>query len=239
MEAGVAKYDPNIMRHEAKERGFELAIGDTETITAIENHIEKNIGTGGTVFHEIVSDLVHIDVHMVPPSEKFPWNTLITSGMSTKAMTVPEGAEEYAFAELAILLPAHWKLDEASFKDENNYWPVRLLKTLARLPHEYDTWLGYGHTVPNGDPAVPYASNTPFTGAMLMPFPYAYPDFFRLKINEEKTITFYIVLPMLTEEMDYKLKNGADKLADNFNKNNALVVDNGRKSCRPKFLGLF
>ena len=32
-------------------------------------------------------------------------------------------------------------------KDEKWYWPIRLLKSLARLPIASDTWLGFGHTM--------------------------------------------------------------------------------------------
>lgn len=66
-------------------------------------------------------------------------------------MTVPD-PEVPRYAELVISLPPFWPLDEQSWRDERHYWPVRLLKTLGRLPHEYDTWLGVGHTIPNGDP---------------------------------------------------------------------------------------
>ncbi|MFQ8729788.1 MAG: suppressor of fused domain protein [Enterocloster bolteae] len=26
----------------------------------------------------------------------------------------------------------------------SEYWPIRLIKYLARFPHEYSTWLGWG-----------------------------------------------------------------------------------------------
>ena len=38
---------------------------------------------------------------------------------------------------------------------------------LARLPHEFQTLLWQGHTVPNGDPALPYARNTKLCGALV------------------------------------------------------------------------
>ena len=40
----------------------------------------------------------------------------------------------YKRQELAIALPADWKLDQESMKNEKWYWPIRLLKVLARLP---------------------------------------------------------------------------------------------------------
>src|SRR6187200_3135581 len=50
-----------IYRHEARTKGFEPAIGDEETIKAVGDHIERYIGPVDNVFHEILSDLVHID----------------------------------------------------------------------------------------------------------------------------------------------------------------------------------
>src|SRR5690606_27736593 len=93
---------------------------------------------------------------MVLPNEGCEDVRLVTSGMSDLPMSVPEDAGCPGFAELMVTLPAGWKLDQASFQDENWYWPVRLLKSLARLPHKHATWLGFGHTVPNGHPAGPY-----------------------------------------------------------------------------------
>src|SRR5262245_31898962 len=122
---------------------FEPTAGDEETIRAVEGHIDAHLGGAPWVFHEIVSDKVHIDVHMVGPTEARPFHTLVTSGMSERPMTLPDGVEASAYAELCISLPADWDLRQEAFGDENVYWPVRWLKTLARLPHDYRTWLGF------------------------------------------------------------------------------------------------
>lgn len=36
----------------------------------ISEHIEAHLGPIGSVFHELVSDLVHIDVHFLPANER-------------------------------------------------------------------------------------------------------------------------------------------------------------------------
>ncbi|MFM2393256.1 MAG: hypothetical protein RLZZ546_1238, partial [Bacteroidota bacterium] len=48
-----------------KPKEFTPAFGDGENMVAISKHIEQNIGEIELVFHEVVSDLVHIDVHWV------------------------------------------------------------------------------------------------------------------------------------------------------------------------------
>ena len=155
-----------------------------------------------------------------------PFHALITSGMSDKPMTVPEGLEEHQFAELCILLPNSWSINEEAFKDENNYWPVRWLKKIARFPHEYDTWIGYGHTIPNGKHADPFAENTKFGCMLLLPSLTLGSEFYNLKINEEKTINFYCLYPLYKEEMDFKLKKGTNDLLDKFEKYHVLDVIN-------------
>ena len=128
----------------------------------IDRHIEKHIGKISMVFHEVVSDLVHIDIHQIPPSDERPYWTLVTSGMSDLPMTTPEGREEFAHAELVLCLPKSWKMEQSDWKDEVHYWPIRWLKVCARFPHEYKTWLCWGHTLPNGDPPAAYAAIPPF-----------------------------------------------------------------------------
>ena len=97
-----------IVQYEARERAFEPDFGDPETIEAVSAHVERHLGRIGVVFHEIVSDLVHIDLLHVPPTRERPFHTLVTCGMSTRPMNVPEDAEELRYAELMLSLPPDW-----------------------------------------------------------------------------------------------------------------------------------
>jgi hypothetical protein len=209
--------EANILRHQARERPFELAHGDSELIEAIEKHIEQHIGPVENVFHEILSDLVHVDVMQVAPSSERPFWTLVTCGMSQLDMNAPpellEQGHDMRRAELMMCLPPDWRMDQESFKDEANYWPVRWLKILARLPHEYQTWLGWGHSVPNGDPAQPFADNTKLCGLMLAS-PATTPEEFTELAVGDRAIHFYSAIALHTDEMNYKLKHGTEKLIE-------------------------
>jgi len=231
----------NIYRHEARDRDFELAVGNEKNIEAISNHIEEHLGEVDMVFHELISDLVHIDVHWVKPTSEHPFHTLVTSGMSDRPMTVPDECLELRFAELMITLPEDWKISEEDFEDERWFWPVRQLKMLARLPHEYETWLGMGHTVPNGDPAEPYAVNTKFCCSLIMVPPSTPDEFDELELDDGSTIHFYSVVPLYEEEMDFKLNKGLEALIDRFDKAGVSDhVDIDRpNTCRKKRFGLF
>jgi Suppressor of fused protein (SUFU) len=120
----------------------------------IEEHVERHIGPIAGVFHELYSEYVHLDPLMVDPRDGRPVHTVVTSGMSSKPM------ENGDRMELMIVLPPTWPVDQASWRDERHYWPIRALKELARMPHVYGLSLCAGHTVPNGDPPRPYGPGT-------------------------------------------------------------------------------
>jgi len=227
-----------ILRH-GQPKNFEMAAGDSENIEQISQHITKHIGEPATVFHEILSHLVHIDVHVVAPTEARPFYTLVTSGMSDKPMAVPEGCEELRHAELMLCLPPDWPMEQESWKDENNFWPIKTLKFLARMPHEYETWLGPDHTVPNGDPPDPFGNSKLCCAFIGLP-DTASEEFVELKINDEKTILFYAVFFIYKEEMELKMKKGAEELWKRFAENQITeLLDINRKNVAKKLFGIF
>jgi hypothetical protein len=203
--------DAEILRHQQRVEPEQLASIDTELIEAVSNHLARHFGPQGTVLHEIVSDLVHVDIHVVPATENRKWLTLVTSGMAERPMAVPPGAEDCRYAELLLALPSDWPTDEASLKDERYWWPFRLLKQLARFPHEYRTWLWLGHSMPNGDPAEPYAAGTGFAGCMLGPPALVPSDFWKLTAGRRE-VYFFAVYPLHPAEMTHKLRRGWEAL---------------------------
>lgn len=201
---------------------------ETETL---EQHIHHYFGEYESVFHEIISPDIHVDIYPIQPSEGEDYLRLVTGGMGAYLMNVPEELTEYQLqrAELCILLPKDWKLQEEDLEDERWYWPIRLLKSLARLPIESDSWLGLGHTVDNREH---FAENTELCACILI-----YPQ-----VNEEAAavcklpngdnVNFYQVIPLYKNELDYKLEHGVDALL-------SKITD--LKSCihinRPSFIG--
>jgi hypothetical protein len=220
-----------IYRHEDKDRGFTPAAYVSEgNYKILEAHYEQHLGPS-TVWHELISDLIHIDLYMHPPTATRDYTVLTTIGMSALPMTAPPGAEEARFAELMIALPASWPLTQEAFENEDHYWPLRWLKQLARLPHEYDTWLSYGHTVPNGDPAEPLAGNTRMSGVVLLPPINFGDDFTTATLEDGSPVHLWAVIPLYPEEMDLKLREGVDALFPGFEKNGVSeLLDVGRPS---------
>ncbi len=232
----VSKSKNPVYHHKDPKEGPVQGVSHLEQIT---DHIEKNIGPIEMVYHEMVSDLVHIDVHHVKATKDFPFHTLVTSGMSDVSMTVPD-EDVCPYLELCLHLPDDWQIDMESFKDEKWYWPVRMLKFAARFPHQYNTYLSYGHTVSNGTPPEPFHQSLGFNGLIVLPSVILGDDFIALTINEDKDIQFLSIVPLYEEEMNLKLRKGCDALLDKFDKNDYFgVIDPQRKNFAKKRFGIF
>jgi hypothetical protein len=204
--------EPNVIRHSLPTSEPPLVAPHSDNLEAVENHIATYLGEPASVFHEMVSTTVHIDVHIVPATPERPWISLVTSGMSDLPMTVPEGAEDWRFAELMIRLPENWPLGQEDFKDERNYWPVRWLKQLARFPHEFESWLSYGHSIPNGDPPEAIAPGVPFAGMILSPPWLGGEAFSTLFLGDGTPVRFWSLIPLHPSEIDFKLRHGSEEL---------------------------
>jgi Suppressor of fused protein (SUFU) len=186
---------------------------------AIGDHVTRHVGPVTNVFHEVQPHLIHLDVLVVGPTGERPYTTLVTCGMSERPMRVPiEDPDdlgripELRYAELLLSLPPDWPLTPEAFQKEENYWPIRWLKRLARLPHVEEGWLGLGHTVPNGDPPAPFAANTRFC-CWLVDQPVRLPaEVQKLRVGG-RAINFYAIVPLYEEEMTLKLRKGSGALA--------------------------
>ena len=184
-----------------------------EEMNAVEEHIQQYFGKFENVFHELDSPDIHVDICVVPPSEERDYYTLVTMGMGAHRMNVPEELAEYKLerAELAIALPGNWKLKHEDLKNERWYWPIRLLKTLARLPIASDTWLGFGHTMDNEDD---FAKDTKLCAAILTG-PQDTEDGSEVcTLPNGEEVNFYQVIPLYRDELEYKLAHDADALLD-------------------------
>lgn len=196
-------------------KNSEPEVYSEDEMSAIEQHIKNTFGEFENVFHELDSPDIHVDICVVPPSERRNYYTLVTMGMGAHRMNVPKELAEYKLerAELAIALPPDWKLDKDSMQEQRWYWPVGLLKVLARLPISNDTWLGFGHTM---EKQSPFAEDTELCAAILTG-----PQDMDLDTCGEvcilpggEEVNFYQVLPLYREEMEYKLEHDADALLE-------------------------
>ena len=182
-----------------------------EQMEAVEDHITRHYGPVEKVFHELVSQDIHVDICVVEPTEERDYYTLVTMGMGAHAMHVPDelAGQRLDRAELAIALPADWRPE--GLEDERRYWPIRLLKDLARLPITCDTWLGWGHTMDNQHP---FAEDTDLCGALLVAPQGAGEGAETCVLPGGTEICFYQVIPLYRDEMEYAQRQGSEALLE-------------------------
>lgn len=199
----------------------------------LSTYIEQQYGEADFVGHELVSPDIHCDIVVIPPTEEQPFYQLVTMGAGAYKMNIPKELKSDVCdrAEYVIFLPQNW--DIKSDKEED-YWPIRMMKIVARLPIDLDDWLCYSHTVNLTEDGSPVAQNTKFNSCVLLPaigkdgqiVKPAKLGFLGKKVN------FYQLYPLYQEELDFKIENSFDKLIDTFGDKitDSLIIDINRKN---------
>jgi hypothetical protein len=172
---------------------------------------------------EIVPGEPAITVHVIPASKDRNHRTLFTTGMSAQPMTVPEGNEDYQYAELFVQLPADWEY--MKIEDPNYGWPIHWLRSTAKHPFQHNTWLGGPATiVANGDPPQPLAPNTRFTSHLFL----AEKSFVA---SDGKKIRLYRMIPLYTEERTLEIREGIAALLHAFREHGVSFVVDLKRPC--------
>ncbi|MCL1916358.1 MAG: suppressor of fused domain protein [Desulfovibrionaceae bacterium] len=182
-----------------------------EELNALNAHIERHFGPYRNVLQELVSPDIHVDILILDPIPERPYYTLISQGMGARSMKTPPNHDPLrdGRAELLICLPPDWPTDKLDM--EEHYWPIGLMKTIARFPIRQDEWLGYGYSIANsgGRPLIP---DTEFRAALLCrPEAFA-PESFRCALPDDSLVNFFQVIPLYNEEVQFKLASGTDML---------------------------
>jgi hypothetical protein len=203
-----------IMRHELPES---LPDGITflsdEEMEEIQSFIAEHFGETENVLHEILSEIVHLDLLPVAATDDFPFVTICTMGMSALPMHCPEDSDDSQVPrhiELIIHLPADYPVQDLGSDDfdNENWWPIEGLKFIARIPFMYETFIAVGHTIPNGDPPSPFSPRTNFVCWLVLP-EMLNSDAQRME-GTKRNVTFLQIVPIYLEEMNFIMENGAD-----------------------------
>ena len=217
-------------KKEKKEDLMPLYLYDEKDLNEVDEYISKAFGNFENVFHEIISPDIHLDVCFIPPTNEEPFFKLVTMGAGAYEMDIPDKWKEYRLerAEYVIYVPKEWNLNSPEIAD---YWPIKVLKDVARLPILCDTWLSFGHTTQDDEEGSPYAPNTKFNSVVL-DFCENHQGEVRLETSSGKTINFYQIIPLYPEELEFKMNNDAETLIDLFDKKNIeyRIVDINRRS---------
>lgn len=197
-----------------------------EDETEYEKYIKDSIGEFDKVYHELYSPDIHVDILIIPPTEKQNYYKLVTMGMGAYKMNVPDiiKGQGYDRAELVMYLPPDWNL---KFKTEEDGWVIRQLKLIARTAIEENSWVGFGHTFSgDAEATIPFANNTKLSSTVLL---YALDkDYEQLHFHlpNKDRINFYQVFPLYKEELEYKQKYGTEALMRLFDDEDIIPIVN-------------
>ena len=131
-------------------------------------------------------------------------------------MNLPEGApSELSRAELIMYVP------------ECKEMYLQLLRNMAHFPHDNETWLGPGHTMPNGVPPEPIFEASSLDSCLFINSIVSPDNQIRDRFKDKGWDFDILHLTLLTTaECDYKLHNGIDAIYDLFDRNNHPFVLN-------------
>lgn len=204
-------------KYHYSEANFDISKYTKEEEEQVIAHIEKYFGKIEKRIPDLDAEHVNIDILIIPASTKHPYTTLMTLGMGGRFMDgTPEELipDKFGYDELFLCLPDDWEFGL------DTMWAVQYLLDMARFPFSNKSWLGAGHSISYDI----YLGNSNFTGFMIT-YPYEYGmEAFQLDITEEKRIHFYNIVPLYTEELDYKQEVGFEELESLFIKN-PMVTD--------------
>ena len=218
------------MEEERKET-IPLYYYSEKELDKISNYIEQQYGESDLVGHEMASPDIHCDIVIVPPSEERPYYKLITMGAGAYKMNVPKDLRSYVCdrAEYVIFLPKDWNIKSDK---EEDYWPIRMLKTIARLPIRAEDWLCESHDVQLTVDGSPLAENTGFNSCVLTSSVGKNGQEVKpLKLGLfGNKVAFYQIYPLYPEELEFKLEHSFDELMDRLDAEDNMIINIHRKN---------
>lgn len=219
----------NTMNRNSKEELHRYLYSEKE-LNKLSAYIEQQYGEYGEVFHELVSPDIHLDIVLIPPTDEQPYYKLVTMGAGAYKMSMPRQLRKYKLerAEYVIFLPKDWNVKSDK---EEDYWPIRMLKDVARLPIYTDSWLTVGHTVTINEDSSPVAPNTMLNSCVLLnSFGNKMQIVEAMKLGVwGDEVNFWQVLPLYQEELEYNFSHSIDELLELLD-DVPIVVDINRKN---------
>lgn len=199
----------------------------------VSHYIERQYGEYENVIHELVSPDIHCDIVLVPPTEVSPYYKLVTMGAGAYKMSIPKQFKSIICdrAEYVIFLPEDWNVDA---DNEEDWWPMRMLKSAARLTVDTDDYLWITHSVQENEDGSPVAGNTQFNSFMLRPsIGKEGQEVEPLKLGLfGKKVAFYQLFPLYPEELAFKLEHGYDELIELFQEEPMVINIHRKNYCK-------
>ncbi len=199
--------EPAMTAAETAARDQELAARDRQLAQARREHLRSFLGEPV----ELVED-VHpggrVAVLLFPPTERLPFVTLVTDGLSGVPLAWHGWEQEGARPELVLGLPAGWPgldpLDPDVATELESSWPVTVLRVVGELALREDEALAWATTVGGPDFRELLPPGVPFSGVLVGP-PLAYPPGLSRATTPMGEVPYRGLLPVTAGELDFKL----------------------------------
>jgi hypothetical protein len=213
----------NIVRHDTVETQLGVTKATEGFARAREAVYERLFGKPLSVSHELLPLIPHIDVYTFKRIQgDREIYSLVTGGMSDLEMTLPRGADKDAPKRVELIFYCAEPREEY----------ISVLRWAAHFPHDAKSWLGHGHTIPNGNPPEPlWGSKTLDSLFFLPPIVKKDQTLPSELILGGEPVHFLWLVPLTTAECDFKLANGFEAMLSLFQQNrHPHVFDSERKS---------
>lgn len=142
-----------------------------------------------------------------------PVSVLVTNGLSNYKMPVSEKWKGREYNELYFCLPSYWEWEDMNNPRTN--WVFDKIDFLAKYAIEKETWFGPGHTIPcskNGEPL----SETMRQNYFILTKPLLLENELQTIDVDGKKVHFLAIIPIFSDELDYKMGKGTHKLIRKF-----------------------
>lgn len=137
-----------------------------------------------------------------------PVTVIMTNGLSDYTMPVPEKIKDREHIELCFCLPSYWEWE--NIDDPNMNWIFPWLQKLSKHVVEKQTWFGHGHTIPNGK-ELEQLSPSMRQNHLILSDPVLLENELKPVRIGEKEIHFLTLIPIFSDEMDFKQAKGTFK----------------------------
>jgi Suppressor of fused protein (SUFU) len=169
-------------------------------------------GAENVSLHKKIND--SFEILQLKINLKSPVVLLITHGLSNYEMPVHEMYAGRERNELFFCLPSYWDLE-----DPTRQWTVLWLEKLMNYVVDKRLWFGPGHTIQCYKDFSSLSEKMKPNHLMLVD-PILLDGVLTPIRTEEKTVYFLGVMPIFSDEMEYKQTKGTQKLLNKFEQKN-------------------
>lgn len=179
----------------------EPSLYTSQEIEVLQDFISEHFGEIETIGHESKGDKLHIDLAYVVPTDNQPYYTICTIGAGAKRLKLPDEdrieKQVPEYVEYVIHLPPSWNCLEEGFDKEENWWPIRMLKEIARMSLDFKDFYPWVNVVVGWNTELPEVN---VRGAL---FDWPLPDMENMTLCNLPTgasVAFIQIIPITKEE---------------------------------------